>query len=1007
METQYRVRLGALARLCNCGSHDELLHALRQSGQAFATESPLATQRQDAEALQRWFDDFEMPPAPSTNVAVVTSASRPGPLDSPSRPKALLRVGDATLLTHCLRGICRAGVRHVVLVLGGPTSKAVAEHVAAMRWESYFTSLRQVDLGTEYASGHAASLLAAARVLLGPGQVPRHFLLVGVDHVYHHSILRGLVDFELKAAGAVLVETEPEIIVRLRAAAHSTAVRVVVSDSPSDVSREGPPNFFVSPEKEHHLGRDDELVDARPDFFFASPDPGSEMPPWHARTERRLKTWVRAIGRDLDRYNGVEAGAFVLTPRVFDALQGLARVAPYFTLSEALAKFCGDGDTSTLRALETRGLPWIAIETAEQHVDASIRRSPLFSFEEHRPAPVRRRGYALSVDVVYDSEEPAIVERLEDEESGLLSFFDKRAVQRKVSASSLAALIDSYDEAHDSPSTGGELAQQEGKDPVGLLLVKGAGENARAALAVFVDEDVEDDAEECDVKRDGMRKRRRLSLLPASDVERLRLGVFATRGPTKLALRVERRVPPGAWLILVAACAACSSTSTFERELPDDVDGALRSLWRQSLATILFGAVEVGRLLRRKKDTMRTVTVGFATPLHRVATLVAVVAGFAVQNMALFVALLFVPTSMALTLCNATPIWLVAYSVLFTAKPAPKVVVLGATVGFFGAVILCVATLDAPDDRRRLAANDDPLVGVAVGLVGGVGGAFYVSAAKHAKHVPPTQLLCLANTGAAILSLAAVALQSSTSVLRPFDPDAGVLGWIAPNNRIDCIFLSIVVDGVGVCGLICALRYVDAIVVSVAILLEPVLASLIDSAAGVGTLAAMTPSTYLGSFVLFVGCAIVATSSTSSKDDVDATDALEPVGRPEHDKEPPMEREPPSYSWSYQPVTPPSFTQYSSTTHAGSYRSNRPAYYPAAVPSQRQQTRHPTTVPGGFVPMPYAQTAWHPQPQPPAADYGAIPSTDVAANNAAAPRSVPFGVTTHAQQPTTRKRPPP
>lgn len=1083
----FRINTSALARLCGCESPSELVQALRRSGQTFSADhatTSASTRRQDAAALRDWFRRYDMPSAPRVNVAVVSTASRPGPLDTPSKPKALLRVGDATLLSHCLRGICCAGVRHVVLVLGGPTNDSISRHLAEMNWSSYFQTLRIVDLGAEYSSGHASSLLAAARVLLGPTQIPRPFLLVGVDHVYHHNILRELVNTPYldgstrrkeSTAGVVLVETDPKTIARMRLNTHSTSVRVVVGAQTSDDQHNA---RLVSPVVT------DEIVDnVRVDFLLSGHRrQATSQPPERDELSMHDVNWVHEIGRDLEAYNGIEAGAFVLSTRVFDALRGLARAAPYFTLAEALAKFCRKGQSSQLRAAETGGMPWIAIESAEQQVEATLSGSELFRFA--RTTEGRRhclRGVAVNVDVALESNRlgvfdtyteeiphhPTIVElssSMEEAErkgvgsvtfdrqpesfvsqreatalhsAGKESGFPKRTLQRKISSSSLAQLLETYEDAEYDDDTSMSAKVDSSAAPganIGVLVANtaDAAMPGRAALAIFEEAEEDEEDRESDTSstvneedkllieskkgeavaeaktalvnnrrrvlpyKFGHIKRRRISyeaVVPPNDIERVRIRLFTPvdspdRQP-KLAVRVERRVPLSGWAVLVVACVACASTSAFERSLPDGVTGALRSLWRQSVTTILLSAVEAVRpaavaiylfvnrnrklrttaarqqhqqptsdklstdqspffgdrprscrqsaetdvkssvpgnrsslaaalrrcasLIARRccvspvgREMLREVMVSngdSARPIlqtkgnfpreaaekenehkrrsssiysrtERVAIVIAVVVGFAVQNLALCVAFLFVPTAIALTLVNSTPLWLVGYAVLFTTKPPRRIVTFAAVIGFVGAVVLCAAELNAASNATQ---TKNPLVGVIIGAVGGLGGALYVSAAKRAKAVPPTRLLLFANAGAVLFTFLIVLGQSRDSVRKPVDREQGIFGWMAAGNRTKSIFLSLIVDGVGILGVLLALRFVDPLVVTVSLQLEPIMAAIVDSFVGVGTLSSMSRTTYIGSSIVLTSCAIVVTTNAKSKDDIDATEALEPM----------------------------------------------------------------------------------------------------------------------------------
>ena len=830
----------------------------------------------------------------------------------------------------------------VVLVLGGPTSDVIRHHIDDQQWSRYFLSLRLVDLGVEYARGHAASLLAAARVLLGPTQVPRPFLLVPCDHVYDHNLLRDLVDEPLDQghAGVCLVETRSDIIARLKLATHSTAVRCRLATTPDyDSDDDDDDCLYDDDDDDNEDALTDDVVDdeAR---FFRSHDADETKHHRPTRAPMSSRRWIRDIGRDLTRWNAVEAGAFVLTPLVFDALTKLARTAPYFTLSEALGHFCG-GPTSTLRAMHTMGRPWIAVETAQQHVDASLASgSPLFRFlggrdddDRDDEEPRVTRGVAVAVElcdardrigVFKTTEEPR---RDDDEEEALVVQREEDAVtlRRKVSSGSLAALLDTYEKSDDRP--------------VDMVLAVAPG---KSAMAVFMYDVAPGRRQEGVVYPTTMRKRRRV-LLPSTDIQSLRFRLFTGAEPA-LAVRVERRIPVCGYVVLACACIACASTSAFERELPDAVSGPLRSVWRQSVTTVLLAIVEIARRdqctsssssssCRRRRapsiETTKSLVVAavaaepkqqdllkppsrrrpsqetYLTTKRRqreardqflrrllrglvsvevdvdfVSVLARVILGFAVQNIALCVAFLFVPTPVALVLVNATPLWLVCWASVNGDGTHP-VVAFGTLVGFLGAVILCTAELSESEQQSTMTHRRNPVVGVVVGIVGGIGGAVYVTAARRAKMVPPTRLLFLANCGALVLSILVVFAENPDGLPPLFDPNAGLGGWCTTRrNFLDSVGLSLVVDGVGVLGILYCLGIIAPLVVTVALQLEPVLASLVDAIVGVGTLASLTPTTAFGTAIVLIGCTIVVANSGKSNDDIDASTALEHVSAP-------------------------------------------------------------------------------------------------------------------------------
>ncbi|RLN91525.1 hypothetical protein BBJ28_00015049 [Nothophytophthora sp. Chile5] len=190
--------------------------------------------------------------------------------------------------------------------------------MAAVKQTPFFTKMRIefVDLGARYDGGHARSILAARKSFLGPDP----FLIHTADHIFDKSVVSKLAATSLidDAAACVLVETEIAELTGLPA----TTVKVQ-----------------IGADKQH----------------------------------------VTQIGRDLKSYDGIDAGLFLSSPAIFDALETLAAQKPYFTLAEALNSFTSwdseapersgvsaTASASRLTFLPTAGETWFSIETEEQ-----------------------------------------------------------------------------------------------------------------------------------------------------------------------------------------------------------------------------------------------------------------------------------------------------------------------------------------------------------------------------------------------------------------------------------------------------------------------------------------------------------------------------------------------------------------------------------------------------------------------------------------------------------------
>ncbi|KAK1941699.1 Bifunctional IPC transferase and DIPP synthase [Phytophthora citrophthora] len=179
--------------------------------------------------------------------------------------------------------------------------------MAAVKQTPFYTKMKIefLDLGRRNDDGHARSILAARSMFPGP----EPFLIHTADHIFDKSVVSKLSAYPLgDAVACVLVETD---IAELTGLAPTT-VKVKINDDHQHVVH---------------------------------------------------------IGRDLDIYDGIDAGLFLSSPDIFDALDALARQKSYFSLAEALDSFTSKTAgtaSSQLTYLPTAGETWFSIETEEQ-----------------------------------------------------------------------------------------------------------------------------------------------------------------------------------------------------------------------------------------------------------------------------------------------------------------------------------------------------------------------------------------------------------------------------------------------------------------------------------------------------------------------------------------------------------------------------------------------------------------------------------------------------------------
>ncbi|CAI5727948.1 hypothetical protein KXD40_005726 [Peronospora effusa] len=182
--------------------------------------------------------------------------------------------------------------------------------MAAVKQTPFYTkmNIEFLDLGRDNNDGHARSILAARSIFPGP----EPFLIHTADHIFDKSVMSKLSACPLgDAVACVLVETDITELTGLP----RTTVKVKI-------------------DKDHQH--------------------------------------VTHIGRDLEIYDGIDAGLFLSSPDIFDALEALAEKKRYFSLAEALDSFTSkfseekNSNKGRLIYLPTAGETWFSIETEEQ-----------------------------------------------------------------------------------------------------------------------------------------------------------------------------------------------------------------------------------------------------------------------------------------------------------------------------------------------------------------------------------------------------------------------------------------------------------------------------------------------------------------------------------------------------------------------------------------------------------------------------------------------------------------
>lgn len=153
------------------------------------------------------------------NSALVAAASRFGSLDSDSRSKYLIQLGEAPLIAHCLASLYKGGVSRVVLLLGF-MGQEIRDQVLAQKQSMYHDlDLQFIFTGEKWREGLVKCLS------LAKASVTHDFLFCCGDHIFHPNLITKLAKLGqfINYSACVLAETDLEGIVGLPASTNLIA----------------------------------------------------------------------------------------------------------------------------------------------------------------------------------------------------------------------------------------------------------------------------------------------------------------------------------------------------------------------------------------------------------------------------------------------------------------------------------------------------------------------------------------------------------------------------------------------------------------------------------------------------------------------------------------------------------------------------------------------------------------------------------------------------------------
>ena len=307
---------------------------------------------------------------------------------------------------------------------------------------------------------------------------------------------------------------------------------------------------------------------------------------------------------------------------------------------------------------------------------------------------------------------------------------------------------------------------------------------------------------------------------------------------------------------LLSAVVAISSNAT-ALHLLEGVPSLLKLFWRMTASYLVLLPFALKSFYR---DGIPDLSFG------NKVTFVAAVACYSVQAMCFIRALDYTSIGNALIFANSQALLLIIGKG-FVGEAIHWMEALGVVIAFSGA-ILCSFEEEASSSASNSSSDsNEGLVGDVLALAASIMGVGYLTFAKAVRsQMQITVFLFSVMFLGSFLLLGYMMLDSSIELEFSADPDHGVIGWINMEEfRLPIlIYLAIVVNCVGTLGFVRAMAYFDNVIIAVATLLEPMLASFIAHAFHVGELPG--PLGWCGNLLVAIGTLNVIYPSLDNKE---------------------------------------------------------------------------------------------------------------------------------------------
>ena len=280
------------------------------------------------------------------------------------------------------------------------------------------------------------------------------------------------------------------------------------------------------------------------------------------------------------------------------------------------------------------------------------------------------------------------------------------------------------------------------------------------------------------------------------------------------------------YLALVAAVLAISSNAT-ALHLLEGVTAPLKLYWRMTASYLVLSVFAFRAVYKEGIPTLsfgQWLIFGSATFCY------------SVHSLLFFTALEFTAIGNVLILANSQALLLIIGK-FFVGEPIHFLERNGVFVAFSGAAMCTKDAESASSEQSGGHVAGRALLGDVLALCAAALGVGYLTLAKAVRSkMPISVFLFSAMFCGSFLVLLYILMDDDLEVELSFDPNIGMFGWWNWSRVPILIYLAVVVNLVGTLGFVRAMAFFDTMIIAIATLAEPMLASFIAHAFGIGNL---------------------------------------------------------------------------------------------------------------------------------------------------------------------------